>query len=198
VPKGKGKPKTSGNQLIGYLSSHKRGVALAAVVIVAALIVSHVASGKAGAWRRAASADQALASQDQLSYQMGEAARLHAASLRSELATASVAAPPGEDQPSFVASLSTLASGCGVTWSASSWSAAPGTGAGAGTGGASLTAWTVQVSLAGTVSAVQCALGGLPKMPRAVGITSVDLSYEAGSQVQADLSLNVYQGPNKW
>jgi hypothetical protein len=186
----------SSGKALAFLVAHKKTAAIVVVVLVAAFVVSHIASGKASAWRQETSSDQAQASQDELAYQIGEAARLHAGALRHELATADVAVPVGEDQPSLVASLGGLASNCGVAWSASSWSAVPGTGApgagASGTGGGSLTAWTVQVSFAGPVGAMQCTLQGLPHMARAVGVTDVDLSYEGGNQVQANVSLNVY------
>jgi hypothetical protein len=186
MAKGKGSP----SPVTAFLAANKKAVALSVVVLVAALLVAHIAAGKAGSWRRTTSADQAQASQDELAYQIGEAARLHAGALYRQVHAADAAIPVGEDQPSLVASLGGLASSCGAQWSASSWSAAPG----ASTGGSSAvaSAWTVQVSFAGPTGALQCTLRGLPEMARAVEVTDVDLSYEPGNQVQANVSLNVY------
>lgn len=184
-----GQPKigqSSKGTLTGFLSTSRKAVALVVVVLIVAIVVAHVASGKAGAWRRAAASDQSQAAQDQLAYQVGESARLHAASLRRSIAAAAAAIPAGEDQQSLVASLSGLASGCGASWSSSSWSAAPGTAL------AGATAWTVQVSFSGTDGAVLCTVRGLPTMARAVGVTDIDLTYEPGNQIQANASLDVY------
>ena len=201
--------KQSSTSAAAFLVANKKAVAIIVVVLVVAFVVAHIASGKAASWRQTASSDQAQASQDELAYQMGEAARLHARALYRQVHAADVAVPVGEDQPSLVSSLGGLASSCGAQWSASSWSAAPGaglsatgaSGAGAtstgaastGTGGSSaVSAWTVQVSFAGPTGALQCTLRGLPDMARAVEVTDVDLSYEPGGQVQANVSLNVY------
>ena len=171
------------------LAEHKRGAAITVVVVLAAVVLSHVALGKAGTWKKQAASDSQQATSDQLAYQVGEAARLHAASFRHDIAAATVAVPVGEDQPSLVSSLGGLASSCGASWSSSSWSAAP---SGATSGPSAANAWSVQVALAGPSAAVQCVLQGLPAMKRAVEVTDVGLSYESGGQVQADVSLNVY------
>ena len=208
----KGKPSSS--KATAFLAANKKAVAIVVVVLVVAFVVAHIASGKAASWRQTASSDQAQASQDELAYQMGEAARLHAKALYRQVHAADVAVPVGEDQPSLVSPLGGLASSCGAQWSASSWSAAPGAGlsatgtsgagaastgaastgaGGTGAGGsAAVSAWTVQVSFAGPTGALQCTLQGLPDMARAAEVTDVDLSYEPGGQVQANVSLNVY------
>jgi len=186
MAKGKGSP----SPVTAFLAANKKAVALGVVVLVAALLVAHVTAGKASSWRQTASSDQAQASQDELAYQIGETVRLHAGAMYHQLNAADAAIPVGEDQPSLVASLGGLASYCGAQWSASSWSAVP--GAGPGGSSAAVSAWTVQVSFAGTTGALQCTLQGLPEITRAVGVTDVDLSYEPGNQVQANVSLNVY------
>jgi|GEM_PF-2952005 len=194
----------SSSQLAAFLVANKKAVAIVVVAIVAAFVVAHVASGKAASWRQTAAVDQAQASQDEMAYQIGESARLHAKDLYRQVHAAQAAIPVGEDQPSLVSSLGGLASSCGAQWSASSWSAAPGAGLGGpgpasgtsanstGSAPAAISAWTVQVSFSGPAAALQCTVKGLPDMARAVGVTDVDLSYEPGGQVQADVSLNVY------
>lgn len=178
--------KQAGNDVGAFVMAHKKAIAGVVLVLVVSAVAAHVTSGKAGAWRRQAATDQSQAATDDVAYKIGKSIERRAPQLRKEIAKAGTAVPVGEDQPSFSASLSALASKCAVTWSGSSWAVAPGAGS-AGT-----TTWTVQVSLAGTASNVSCALNGLPVMPRAVDVTSVDLSYEAGNQVQANLSLEVY------
>lgn len=190
--------KQSSTSVTVFLATHKKAAASVVLVLVVALVVAHIASGKAASWRRTASSDQAQASQDEMSYQMGEAARLQAKTLYRQIHAANAAIPVGEDQPSLVASLGGLASSCGAQWSASSWSATPGTFGSGTTNSSTVSTWNVQVSFAGPTGALQCTLQGLPDMTRAAEVTDVDLSYEPGGQVQASVSLNVYGRSGQW
>lgn len=173
--------------MASVVSPHvKQALAVLAALLVA-FIISRVAAGEASTWRRNAASDQAQASKDQLDYRIGERARLDAVKLERQVQAMQDAVPPGEDQPSFVLSLSNLATSCSATWSSSSWSVSP-----TNAGPVGSIPWSVQVNLAGTNRAVLCMLRGMPGMPRAVEVTDVSLSYEPGGFVQAAVSLDAF------
>jgi len=170
-----------------FLAQHAKAILAIGLVLIVSFGLSRFAAAKASSWHHAATVDQQQAQQDMITYQEGEQARLHAKKLRREIKAFEQAVPDGEDQPSLVASVSHLANKCQASWASSSWSSAPGT-----QGIAGANAWTVNLDLSGTVQAIQCMLFGLPYMPRIVNVTSVDLSYQTGGIVQANLTINVF------
>lgn len=177
-------PERKRSALLAAVRAEKKLLAVMAAAVVVMGIGAHFAGARASAWRREASNDMAKASADDATWQAGLAVRAHGSMWRRRLAEVDAALPIGEDQPGFVSDMAALAGRCGATWSSSSW--APGQAVGTGQN------WQVQASVAGSVGSVNCVVSGLATLPRAVSLTALSLSYEAGSMVQAALSLGTF------